>query len=137
MLLVRGMDVVERLKPDWRNYFSVYGDGLTDLNYAPKEIIMAVCDVPESDADNLIRERNGADGIPGTEDDVQLTIGQARSILGLDAQKYAALQSRITVDHLMRRVESVGRVGESKFKVVVIAKRQDDGSLNYMARLEE
>jgi general secretion pathway protein K len=137
MLLVRGMEVVERLKPDWREYFSIYGDGLTDLNYAPKEVIMAVCDVPESSADSLIRARDGADSLPGTEDDVTLTIEAAKSLLGLDAQKYATLQSRINVDHLTRRVESTGYVGDSRFKVVVIARRQDDGSLNYMARLEE
>ena len=48
MLLVRGMDVVERAKPDWRNYFSIYGDGLIDLNNAPKEIIMAICNVQDT-----------------------------------------------------------------------------------------
>lgn len=137
MLLVRGMDAVERAKPDWRNYFSTYGDGLVDLNYAPKDVIVAVCDVAESDADNLIRERNGADGVAGTEDDVTLKDADVKRLLGLDDSKYTKLQSRITADHLTRRVESVGRVGESHYKVVVIARRQDDGSLSYMARFEE
>jgi general secretion pathway protein K len=137
MILVKGMSAVERAKPDWRNYFSVYGDGLIDLNYAPKDVLIAVCNVQDNDADNLIRERNGADGLPGTQDDPTLNDAQAQSLLGLDAAKYASLKSRITTDGLIRRVESTGRTGEQKYKVVVIAKRQTDGSLNYLARTEE
>ena len=137
MILCRGMDAVERVKHDWRDYFSIYGDGLIDLNYASKDVIMAVCGVADTDADNLIRERNGPDGVAGTEDDVTLTNFQAQQLLGLDSAHYAQISSRITTDHVMRRVESVGRVGESRYKVVVIARRQTDGSLNYLARMEE
>ena len=137
MLLVKGMEAVERFKPDWRNYFSVHGDGLIDLNYASKDVLMAVCGVKETDADNLIRERNGPDGFPGTEDDKILSIADAQKLMGMDGASFAAIQSRVTTDHLTRRVESVGHVGTQQFKVVVIARRQDDGSLNYLARIEE
>jgi general secretion pathway protein K len=137
MLLVRGMDAVERAKPEWRNYFSIHGDGLIDLNNAPAEILMAVGDAEQGDADNLIRERSGPDGIPGTEDDVTLSSSQAQQLLGMDSATSTALASYITTDHLTRRVESSGRVGEQRYKIVVIARRQDDGSLNYLARIEE
>ncbi len=137
MLLVKGMDAVERVKQDWRNYFSVHGDGLIDLNYAPKDVLMAVCGVKETDADNLIRERNGPDGFPGTEDDKILGAADAQRLLGLDGASFAAIQSRVTTDHLTRRVESVGHIGTHRYKVIVIARRHDDGSLNYLARMEE
>ncbi len=137
MLLVRGMDAVERLKPDWRNFFSVHGDGMIDLNYASKDVLMAVCGVKETDADNLVRERIGPDGFPGTEDDKILSMAEAQKLLGLDDARYSAIKSFITTDHLMRRVESVGHIGTQRFKVVVIAQRQSDGSLNYLARIEE
>lgn len=137
MLLSRGMDAIERAKPDWRNYFSVHGDGLIDLNYAPKEILMAVGDVEESGAEALIRERNGPDGIANTEDDVTLSTNKATQLMGMDANKGQSLSSLLTTDHLTRRVESTGRVGERTYKVIVIARRQEDGSLNYMARTEE
>jgi general secretion pathway protein K len=137
MLLSRGMDVIERLKPDWRNYFSVYGDGLIDLNYAPTDILMAVGDVEATGAETLIRERNGADGIPNTEDDKTLNTTQATQLLGMDSNNVTSLTSLLTTDHLTRRVESTGRVGERTYKVIVIARRQDDGSLNYLARIEE
>ncbi|OAI58137.1 hypothetical protein AYO49_00025 [Verrucomicrobiaceae bacterium SCGC AG-212-N21] len=137
MLLSRGMDVIERLKPDWRNYFSVYGDGLIDLNYAPNDILMAVGDVEATGAETLIRERNGPDGIPNTEDDKTLNTNQATQLMGMDGNNVQNLTSLLTTDHLTRRVESTGRVGERTYKVIVIARRQDDGSLNYLARLEE
>jgi type II secretory pathway component PulK len=136
MVLVRGMDAIEKAKPDWREYFTVYGDGLIDLNNASRDLIVAVCDVAETEADGLIRERNGPDSTAGTEDDKTLSASEAQKLLGLDTQKYASLQARITTDHLTRRVESIGRVGESTYKVVVVARRQDDGSLSYIARME-
>ena len=136
LLLVRGMDAVEKVKPDWRNYFTVYGDGLIDLNNASRDVIVAVCDVADTEAESLIRERNGPDGLPGTEDDQKLSASQANKLLGLDPQKATSLAARITTDHLTRRVESVAKVGESTYKVVVVARRQDDGSLSYIARME-
>ncbi|MFZ4764742.1 MAG: hypothetical protein ACOYMN_07275, partial [Roseimicrobium sp.] len=72
MLLARGMDAVERAKPNWRDYFSVLSDGLIDLNQAPTETLMAVTDAQETAAETLIRERNGPDGVAHTEDDKTL-----------------------------------------------------------------
>lgn len=137
MILVRGMDAVERAKPDWRDYFSVLSDGVVDVNYASKDVLMAVTGAQDTYADNLIRERNGPDGVPGTQDDVPVKVASAASLLGLDTQAYNNIKARLTDDGLMRRVESVGRVGLQKYKVVVIARRQNDGSLTYLARTEE
>ena len=137
MLLAKGMDAVERAKPDWREYFSVLGDGLIDLNRAPTDILMAVTDAQESGAETLIRERNGPDGVANTEDDKTLSTTQATQLLGMDKGKSESLSTLLTNDHLTRRVESTGRVGEQTYKVVVIARRQEDGSLNYLARYEE
>jgi general secretion pathway protein K len=137
MLLSKGMDAIERVKPDWRNYFSIYGDGLIDLNYAPAEILMAVGDVEETGAEALIRERNGPDGLANTEDDKTVTVAQATQLMGMDSNNAQSLTTLLTTDHLTRRVESSGRIGEKTYKVIVIARRQDDGSLNYLARIEE
>lgn len=137
MLLAKGMDAVERAKPDWRNSFSVHGDGLIDLNYAPTDILMAVTDTQEAGAETLIRERNGPDGVANTEDDKTLSTNQATQLLGMDSTSAQSLSTLLTTDHLTRRVESTGRVGEQTYRVIVIARRQEDGSLNYMARIEE
>jgi hypothetical protein len=137
MLLARGMDAVERAKPDWRNYFSVHGDGLIDLQYASTDILKAVGDIEDSGAESLIRERNGPDGIANTEDDKVVSLARATQLMGMDSSTATSLNSLLTTDHLTRRVESIGRVGERTYKVIVIARRQDDGSLTYMARIEE
>lgn len=135
--LVRNWNLIEAIKPDWRNYFSVNGDGFIDLNYAPADVLIAILGSEESNAENLIRERNGPDGLPNTEDDVKLTLNHARSLLNLDQERFTQLSTLITVDHLTRRIESTGRIGEATTKVTVIARRQSDGSLNYLARIEE
>jgi hypothetical protein len=131
------MDAIERAKPDWRNYFSIHGDGLIDLNHASAEILMAVGDVEENGAEALIRERSGPDGIANTEDDKTVSTTQATQLMGMNSNSAQSLTSLLTADHLTRRVESTGRVGERTYKVIVIARRQEDGSLNYMARIEE
>ena len=42
MILVRGMDAVDRKKPDWRNYFSIYGEGQIDLRTVFKDVLLAI-----------------------------------------------------------------------------------------------
>ena len=138
MQLARGMDLVERAKPEWRDYFSVYSDGLIDLRHATKDVIMAITDAADGDAERFISERDGADGIHGTEDDGSLNMNTAVQLLGLSGQKYQSIQSSLTYGgNTVRRVESIGWVGEKRRKLTVIAKRQDDGSMTYLARIEE
>lgn len=138
MQLARGMDRVERAKPEWREYFSVYSDGLIDLRHATKDVIMAMTGADEGDVDNLISQRDGSDGIHGTEDDGNLSTGTAFSLLALSSAEMNAIKSNITYGgNTVRRVESIGWVGEKRRKITVIARRQDDNSLTYLARIEE
>lgn len=138
MQLVRGMDLVERKKPEWRDYFSVYSDGLIDLLHATKDVIVATTGADESNVENLISQRDGADGIHGTEDDGNLSDSTAINLLGLSSTELSAIRSNITYGgNSVRRVESIGWVGEKQRKLTVIARRQDDNSLTYLARIEE
>ena len=138
MQLARGMDRVERAKPEWREYFSVYSDGLIDLRHATKDVIMAMTGADEGDVDNLISQRDGSDGIHGTEDDGNLSTSTAFSLLALSSAEMNAIKSNITYGgNTVRRVESIGWVGEKRRKIIVIARRQDDNSLTYLARIEE
>lgn len=138
MILARGMDLVERSQPDWREYFSVYSDGLIDLRHATKDVIMATTGASEGNVERLISQRDGADGIHGTEDDGSLSTSTAIQLLGLSSAQYNAIRSNITYGgNTVRRVESIAWVGEKRRKITVIARRQDDNSLTYLARLEE
>ena len=103
-----------------------------------KDVIVATTGAGESDVENLISQRDGADGIHGTEDDGNLNTSTAYSLLGLSSAEFSAIQNNLTYGgNTVRRVESIGWVGEKRRKVTVIARRQDDNSLTYLARIEE
>ncbi len=137
MLLVRGMGVVDRLKPDWREFFSVYGDGTIDLRTAFKDTLIAVTGASENDVENYVARRDGADGIPGTEDDQRISDGEAFRLLGLTGDKARSLSAILTSEDSLRRITSTGYVGEKRAQVIVIARRGEDRSLTYLARIEE
>lgn len=138
MILVRGMELVERVRPDWREYFSIYTDGIIDLRHAGKEVIMATTGASEGNVERLLSERDGADGIHGTEDDGNLSDNGAIQLLGLSTDQYEAVRNNISYGgNDVRRVESIGWVGEKQRKIVVIARRQEDRSMTYLARFEE
>lgn len=137
MLLVRGMGVVDRLKPDWREFFSVYGDGTIDLRTAFKETLIAISGASETDVNNYVTRRDGADGVPGTEDDQRISDSEAYRLLGLSGARGQAMQSILTSDDDVRRITSTGYVGEKRAQIIVIARRGDDRSLTYLARIEE
>lgn len=137
MLLVRGMGIVDRLKPDWREFFSVFGDGTIDLRTAFKETLIAVAGASETDVTNYISRRDGADGIPGTEDDQRISDSEAYRLLGLTGDRAKAMQSILTSDDDLRRITSTGYVGEKRAQIIIIARRGDDRSLTYLARIEE
>jgi general secretion pathway protein K len=137
MLLVRGMGMVDRLKPDWREYFSVFGDGTIDLRTAFKETLIAVARASEADVDSYIGRRDGPDGIAGTEDDQRISDGEAYRMLGLTGDRARAMQGILTSDDDLRRITSTGYVGEKRAQIIIIARRGEDRSLTYLARLEE
>lgn len=137
MLLVRGMGVVDRLKPDWREFFSVYGTGTIDLRTAFKETLIAISGASESDVDNYIKRRDGADGIPGTEDDQRISDGEAYRLLNLTGDRATAMKGILTSDDDLRRITSTGYVGEKRAQIIVVARRGEDRSLTYLARMEE
>lgn len=137
MLLVRGMNVVDRLKPDWREYFSVYGSGVIDLRTAFKDVLLAVAGSSEGDVDNYIARRDGADGIAGTEDDQRISDSEAFRLLGIDGERATAMRATLTSEDDLRRITSTGYVGEKRAQIIVIARRGEDRSLTYLARIEE
>ncbi len=143
MLLVRGMDLVARAKPNWRDFFSVNGAGLIDLSTASTDVLIAVTGSAPADVERYLLERDGADGIFGTEDDRsksdrgKMSQNAALFYLGITQDKYASITALTTTSDRVMRVESIGHIGLVKVKLTVVAKRQDDGSLTYFERIEE
>ncbi len=130
LLFVAGMDAVEQAQPFWRDYFTIYSDGLIDLNEASRELIVALTRTTEDSALNFVAVRTGDDGIAGTEDDYRFTdSGEVQALLGLSESEWSAISSFVTLSGTVKRIESTGRIGDFRETRVVLAEeRTVDGN---------
>lgn len=127
MLLVRGMDEVARIQPLWRDYFTIYGDGLLDLNSAAPEVLEAFLGITRDAALNFVSAKKGADGMEGTPDDEIITdSGTVQQLLGISESDWTEKSDAITLEGSLRRIESVGRVGEHKVRLIVLSDVTDN-----------
>ncbi len=122
MLHVRGMDIVNIERPDWREWFTVYGDGRVDVNDARPELIALLADVPMERLTPLLTLRAGRDGALHTQDDVKLSsVPQVAQLLGVfHPQTVEQLTQWIQFAGPIRRIESVGSLGPLQRKLILI-----------------
>ncbi len=141
MLLVRGMDQVAKINPRWREYFTIYSDGVIDVNSAAAETLEALFGTNEDSAIEFVAARNGNDGIVGTEDDYIFTDqGEVQAVLGVSDEDWERVSSWVTLESTMRRIESTGTVGDFSFQLVVLAEISGEGrnqEVTPVARISE
>ncbi len=119
--LVRGTQEMERLQPDWRNYFTLYGDGTIDIHTAPSPLLEALFNVTPSEVSRLIRTRNGPDGIPDNEDDILFkTLAEARAVLDVPEGNYRRSASLLTLAHPIRRTDCLVRAGSLERRLFLL-----------------
>ncbi len=135
MRLVLGMEEVEALRPDWRNWFTVWSSGALDINEADPELV-AVASESTIEQATLIQESiSGPDGVRFTEDDVYFEdAAAALDLLGLGAD--SPLAQRFTVEDTTTRIESIGYAEGAKRKITVIV-RNRTGKPALLERTEE
>ena len=122
---VRGMDLVEAVRPDWRNWFTVWSGGALDLNEASAELIAAAAEIPVEQADIIPETVRGTDGMRDTDDDVPFqNAAQALDLLGIDAEGRPDLSQRFTVNDTTTRIESIGYAAGAKRKIIVIVRNR-------------
>jgi len=137
MRLVRGMELVEAVRPDWRNWFTVWSSGSLDLNDAPAELIAVAADVSVELAALIPRSVCGQDGVRDTEDDVLFTSPKdALALLGVDINSRPDLAQRFTVNDTTTRIESTGTAGSAKRRITVVV-RNRTGQPALLDRFEE
>lgn len=113
MLFVRGMRDIAQRKPNWRDYFTLHGDGLIDVNEASSELIEIVCEVARPQADQLVLQRYGPDLVAGNEDDEPYDdLDDVEQILGISRWEFARVMPRLTLKHPIRRIVSRGQAGD-------------------------
>jgi len=122
VLLVRGMDIVTALRPDWRDWFTVFGDGRIDINEARTDFVMVLANVPPERMVQFDIFRAGPDGIRRTLDDGRLsTAVQLAQMLAVFQPKIVAeLQQWVQFAGPIRRIESMGRFNDLSRKLVLI-----------------
>ena len=124
--LVRGMDQIEALRPDWRNWFSVWSSGKLDLNEASAELIAAAAEVPVEQAQIIPQTVRGEDDQRDTLDDLPFSDTLAAiALLGVDPQR-PDINSRFTANFAdgTTRIESIGSAEGAKYKITVILKNR-------------
>ena len=135
--LVRGMDLVEAVRPDWRNWFTIWSGGPLDLNEAPAELIAAAAEITVEEADIIPQTVCGPDEVRDTPDDVPFqNAAAALALLGIDANGRPDLAQRFTVNDATTRVESTGFAEGAKRKITIIV-RNRTGKPALLERTEE
>ena len=133
MLLARGMDRIDRIKPNWREYFTVYGTGLIDVNAASVDVIRAALDLGKEEAIKIAAIRLGDDGRPDTEDDVDFSdLEEVKDNAGINDAEWSEISSLLTVEDTLERIESTGHVGSFRVKLIVLK----DETSGIVARFE-
>ena len=135
--LVRGWDRVERLNPDWQDWFTVWSAGGLDVNEAHPALLAAAAEVDEVEAGALRDRVVGPDGIRYTEDDLPFqTPQEALDLLGLPDIQVELVLPRLTANDQTSRIESVGQSGDIKRRITLIL-RNRTGRPAILERREE
>ncbi len=136
MSLVRGMDLVEAVRPDWRNYFTVWSSGPLDINEAPAELIAVAAEVSIEQAENIPKKIRGPDGVRDTTDDA--VYQDFRTALSdINAGDRPDITQRFGVRDTTTRIESIGYAEGSKRKITVIVSNKEGGRPILLERTEE
>ena len=135
--LVLGMDLVEAVRPDWRDWFTIWSSGALDVNEAPAELIAAAAEVTVEQAEIIPETVRGADGERDTEDDVPFqNAAAALDLLGVDMNARPDIAQRFTANDATTRIESIGQAEGAKRKITIIL-RNRTGRPALLERTEE
>jgi hypothetical protein len=135
--LVRGMDLVEAVRPDWRDWFTVWSGGALDVNEASAELIAAAAEIPVEQAEIIPETVRGTDGERDTEDDAPFqNASAALALLGIDLEGRPDIARRFTANDATTRIESIGYAEGAKRKINVIV-RNRTGRPALLERTEE
>lgn len=136
MALVRGMDLVEAVKPDWREWFTVLSSGGLDVRDASAELLAAAADTSVEEADGVPEKVRGTDGIRDTTDDYEMPLEEALGLLGVDSED-PVISKRFSAGDATTRIESIGTAEGTKRKITVILANRTGGRPLLLERTEE
>ncbi len=126
MRLVKGMDLVEAFRPNWRDAFTVHSEGPLDVNEASAELIAVAAETEVEFVEDFIILRDGADGIPDTEDDAPFqNIEEVLSQIQSPGDRRQVVSQRLTTRGNTVRIESTGIFGDYRRRLVVVIRNRN------------
>lgn len=128
MGLVLGMEELTAVKPNWRDAFTIFGDGKIDVNEAESDVLQTATGLtPEMTAD-IVRVRLGPDGEEGTEDDLRFeSVDQLNGWLTASSYPAGQAAARLSTESTVKRIDSRGVVGDSERLISVVAESGEGG----------
>ena len=121
--LVMGMDLVEKVNPNWQDSFTLWSSGPLNMNEAPADLIAALFGIDPKRVQYIVANRNGKDGIPGTADDVPIPdLKTLQSDLGIGDDQMTKLSNQVSFSDQNRRVESVGQAEGVQVMISVVTR---------------
>lgn len=131
MARVRGMDAVAQAKPDWKDYFTVYGNGKIDIQDASADVLEAI-GLTSTQAEAIIEVRNGGDRLPGTADDAEIKdMNWVAEAAGIGPEQAGSLLQNFQTRAEPSRVESVGIIGGTRYRITSVLDRKQGTSFSW------
>lgn len=122
MSRVLGMDMLTRIHPEWRDAFTIFGDGKVDVNEALTDVLQAVTGLDPEMVDGILRQRVGPDGVEGTEDDYRFgSLDELSGWLQASNLPRDEIKTRLSMESPVKRIDSHGFVGDFEHRISVVA----------------
>ncbi|MGA0093106.1 MAG: general secretion pathway protein GspK [Chthoniobacterales bacterium] len=135
---VLGMEELAKIKPDWRNAFTIFGDGKIDVNEAGSDVLQVATGLTPEMTEDIIRVRLGPDGEEQTEDDLRFeSVGQLDGWLTASSYPAGQAAARLTTESVVKRIDSRGIVEECEWLISVVAESGEGGQSSRYLLWEE
>lgn len=119
-------------QPEWKSYFTVWGNDRLDVNHCSAAVLAAITDTPLSKAESLVQYRKGPDGVPGTDDDVQFeSLPQVRIFLGINEQRFGQIAPLLKLQSSILRLHSKGVAYGKTVQLEAVVRRNYPSSVIY------
>ena len=125
---VMGMEVLAERNPGWREAFTVFGEGLIDVNEAEADVLQAATGLTPEMVQDILRLRRGGDEIEPSEDDVRFeSIDQLAGWLQASTLPPDRAAARLTTESTVKRIDSRGMVDDCEVRISVVTASGGDG----------
>jgi general secretion pathway protein K len=115
---------VMKKQPNWKDFFTIWGDGKLDVNLADASMVALVTGVSQATADELVKYRWGPDGKPYTSDDrLYNSMDEVRAALGMSAEQFQLVQNSLSLTSAVDRIESTGIIAGYQKEIIVVTSR--------------